>query len=288
VKFLQFSFKIVLIAVYISAVVFFIGCAPPVEKKMLSCPGAGSLDESIQRLKANSQNIVSFRGNGKCQSVFYDDGRRYRENFSVKIWAEPPSDLRLQGDIFFDPKGIVLGSNSEEFWFSIKPRLSTYVWGVWSEQDTASAGLINPATLLEAFGAPKITDRHKWKLSNDKVFDILTKTNDKGKPVKKIYIYCCDYLIRRIEYYGKDGKITLIAKLDEYIKADNNFFLPGLIEMVTFDRKGNENSFKMSFDDFKAVEFTDRQKRALFARPEPRGFNNVYRIIKGDAVEQTK
>jgi hypothetical protein len=283
-----FNKKIALVIICQLLVMFFVGCTPPVEKKLLSCLGAASLEEAIERLQANSKNIISFRVNGKCQSRFYDGGKKYQENFGVKVWAEPTKKLRLQGDIFLDPKGIVLGANEQEFWFSIKPEMSTYVWGKWSDQGSVSAGLINPATLLEAFGSPKIEDKQQWALTNDQTFDILTRTNDRGKTVKKIYVYCCDSLVKKIEYYGKDGKAALIAKLDEYQKLGDSFFVPGVIELVTFDEKGNENSFKMTFETYKPYEFSDKQKEALFIRPEPRGFKNVYQIVKNKAVEQTK
>lgn len=283
---MRFNKNIAILVICEISVLFLVGCTPPVEKKLLFCPGASSFDEATEKVLANSKNIVPFRVNGKCQSRFYDDGKKYQENFGIKVWAEPPNRLRLQGDIFLDPKGIVLGANEREFWFSIKPQMSTYVWGLWSQQSSVSTGLINPATLLEAVGTLKVEDRKQWTLSNDRTFDILTKTNDKGRTVKKIYIYCCDYLVKKIEYYGKDNKAVLIANLDEYRKLGESFFVPGVIELVTFNENGNENSFKMTFDAYKPYEFTEKQKEALFVRPEPRGFKNVYQIINNKAVEQ--
>jgi hypothetical protein len=265
---------------------FISGCAPPAEKQWLLCQGAGSVDESIGKLGKSSESMTSFRMNGRCKSRFYEEGKKYEENFGVKLWVQPPEMIRMQGDIFLDPKGIVLGANEEEFWFSIKPELSSYLWGKWSEQDSTSAGLINPATLLETLGRPKIDDEKQWSLAKEGAFDVLTKADNKGRTVKKVYVYCCDYLVRKIEYYGKDDKPALVAELDGYKQLKEDFYVPSSVKMITFDSKGNENFFKMTFETPKLYEFSDKQLRALFSRPEPRGFKSVYRMVDGEAIEQ--
>lgn len=265
---------------------FIAGCAPPAEKQWLLCPGAGSTAESVSMLGKGSESVTSFRINGRCKSRFYEEGKKYEENFGVKLWIQPPDMIRMQGDIFLDPKGIVLGANEQEFWFSIKPELSSYIWGKWSEQSSGSAGLINPATLLEALGLLRIDDEKQWSLSSYGAFDVLTKTDSNGRVVKKVYIYCCDYLVRKIEYYGKDDKPALIAELDRYRRLKDDFCVPVSVKLTTFDSKGNENFFKMTFGTPKLYEFGDKQLKALFGRPEPRGFKNVYRMVDGEAVEQ--
>jgi hypothetical protein len=265
---------------------FIAGCTPPTEKQWLLCPGAGSAAESIGMLGEDAESVTSFRINGRCKSRFYEEDKKYEENFGVKLWVQPPDMIRMQGDIFLDPKGIVLGANEQEFWFSIKPELSSYIWGKWSEQDSASAGLINPATLLEALGLLKIDDEKQWSLSSYGAFDVLTKADSNGRVVKKVYIYCCDYLVRKIEYYGKDDKPALIAELDRYRRLKDDFYVPVSIKLTTFDSKGNENFFKMTFGTPKLYEFSDKQLNALFGRPKPRGFKNVYRMVDGEAVEQ--
>lgn len=268
--------------------IFIVGCTPPAEKQWLLCPGAGSAAESIALLRENSRSMTSFRMNGRCKSRFYEEGKKYEENFGIKLWVQTPEKIRMQGDIFLDPKGIVLGANEEEFWFSIKPEMSSYMWGKWSEQYSASAGLINPATLLEALGRPEIDNEKQWMLAKEGVFDVLTKTDNRASPLKKVYIYCCDYLARKIEYYGKDGKPALVAELDEYRRLKDDFYVPSSIKMITFDEQGNENFFKMTFGKPKLYEFSDKQIEALFGRPEPRGFENVYRIVDGETIEQPR
>ncbi len=265
---------------------FIAGCTPPREKQWLLCPGTGSAAESIGKLGDDSQSMTSFRMNGRCKSRFYEEGKKYEENFGVKLWVQPPEKIRMQGDIFLDPKGIVLGANEDEFWFSIKPELSSYLWGEWSEQDSSSAGLINPATLLEALGLLEIDDEEQWTLSKEGAFDVLTKVDSKGSPVKKVYIYCCDYLVRKIEYYGKDDKPALVAELDGYRRLKDDFYVPSSVKMITFDSQGNENFFEMTFGTPKLYEFSDKQIKALVGRPEPRGFKNVYRMVDGEAIEQ--
>ena len=179
---------------FIGVIMFFLaGCAYEANEVLWICPGKKSVGEALSVLKSNSKDIISFKANGKCRLLYYveDKPKPQKENFSVKLRVKPPVDIYLQGDAHIVHKAIVLGSNEEEFWLSIRPKeISAYWWGKWSEQDNSNGMLINPKILLEALGIIDIDEEDSWSLSNKGPFDILTK-QDKDIITKKIYVYSC-------------------------------------------------------------------------------------------------
>jgi len=127
--FLHFVTAIILHAVILG------GCAPQIQKPVRLCPGAESAIDSLSLLRLRSENTVPLKANGQCLLQYYDEDKKYKEeNFPVKLWVNPPAEIYMQGDVAFDAKGVVLGSNEDEFWLSMKPKASTYVWGQWSDE----------------------------------------------------------------------------------------------------------------------------------------------------------
>jgi hypothetical protein len=108
---------------------------------------------------------------------YYVEGKTkpQRENLSVKLRVNPPAEIYLQGDKPLVSKAIVVASNEREFWLAIRPKISLYCWGLWSEQDSGGGLVINPRTLLEALGIEQIDAGQDWSLSNEGAFDVLTK-----------------------------------------------------------------------------------------------------------------
>ena len=71
----------------------------------------------------------------------------------------PPVEIYMQGDVAFDPKGIVLGSNEEEFWLAVRLKeVSGYWWGRWSEESRPEKLMISPRLVLEALGVAAVGD----------------------------------------------------------------------------------------------------------------------------------
>ena len=251
------------------------------------CPGADSVAQSLSLLKSNSKNITPLKANGRCRAKFYADNKKYDESFNVKIWVNPQNEIYMQGDIFFDPKGIVLGSNAQQFWLLIKPELSSYTWGKWNEQNLSQKLIIDPKTLLEALGFVDLSDRENWSLSSDGPFDILTG-QDNGRVVKKIYVSNCDYLVRKIEYFDIKGQTAAVAELNKYKQLAEGFFVPHSIKIINCPDGDMQNSIgiTLTLTSVKPATFTDKQRNRLFNRPQPRGFKHIYRSIDGKIIEQ--
>ncbi|MBA7703785.1 hypothetical protein ES703_112579 [subsurface metagenome] len=255
---------------------------------MRVCPAAESAAAALFVQKQHFEGAVSFRANGKCLLSYYDEQDKLRkENFPIKLWSEPPGRFYLQGDVAFDPKGIVLGSNQREFWLSMKPKeISSYIWGQWSQQSCFEELAINPELLLEALGILELDTDGNWSLLNSGAFDILTKRRA-GGIVKKVCIYNCDHLVRRIEYFDADGKVLVVTELDGYKTVSQDFWVPSVINIVRHRQDGRSDSVSITLSSIKPVQLTQKQRSRLFYRPKPDGFKHIYKLDENcDMIEQ--
>ncbi len=275
-----------------AAVLFFAGCESRILKRMDICPGKTSVAEAMATLQSHSQNITPLKASGQCRIEYYVEGKKkpQSENFSVKLWIDPPHNMYLQADKAVLPKAVVLGSNEDEFWLAIRPKeISLYYWGKWSDQDIAEGPMLNPRTLLEALGIWEIDTEKDWSLSNEGAYDILSK-KEHGVVTKKIYVYSCEYRVRRIEFFDSEGRPVAGAELDKYEEVSDGFFVPGTIEVTSLGRKTEDSfSIKINLESIKPAEIIEQMRTALFKRQDkPRGFKHVRQIIGGKWIEEPR
>jgi len=271
-----------------AAVIILSSCAPQIRKPVTVYPGRKSAAEALSILRSRSQNIPSLKANGRCRLQYYIDSKKHKENFPIKLWVNPPDEIYLQGDIAFDPKGLIAGSNENEFWLAIKPKeISSYWWGRWAEETFTQKLMLSPKMVLEALGIVEIGSEQNWSLSNKGAFDVLTKRNEQGTILKKIYIYNSrDYLIKKIEYFDDDGQAAVVTELDKYKETLKDLFVPTFIKIINcFDGK-KEDSAQITLGSIKSINFTDKQRGRLFIRPQPKGFKHIYKIVDGNIIEQ--
>jgi hypothetical protein len=263
-------------------VLFFAGCAV---QPMRHCPGKTTADEAIEVLKSRREKAAPIRATGQCLLRYHVEGKVRKENFPVKLWGNPPNEIYLQGDVAFDATGLVFGSNADEFWFWLKPKeISSYWSGKWSQAGIWNGLAVSPSIVLEAFGAVDIS-RGDWTLSREGNFDLLVLHNDRGIVIQKIYIEPCDYVVRKIERFDDSGDIYLKAEFADYEKAAEGFLTPSRIKIVAVSREGGEDSVEITLSSVKTTELSGQQRQRLFVRPLPRGFNHIYQVIGGKAVE---
>jgi hypothetical protein len=300
------NMKLFLIAT--AEMLIFGGCAAQIQKPVRVCPGKESIAESLSSLRLQLENAVPLKANGQCLLQYYNGDRKpEKENFPVKLWVNPPVEIYMQGDVAFDPKGIVLGSNEEEFWLAIKLKeISGYWWGRWSEESYPEKLMISPRLVLEALGIAAVGDIESWSLSREGAFDVLTK-QEGGAKTRKIYINNgstgspsdsasslqaraksrdCDYLVRRVEYFDDDGRATVVTELDKYKELIKGFFVPTFIKIINRTDSNKEDSVQITLSSVKPANFTDKQRKRLFIRPEPQGFKHIYKIVDGNIIEQ--
>jgi len=272
---------------FAAAILILTGCAPPIQKPVRVCPGKKSATESLSSLRLRLENTVPLKANGQCLLQYYaEDKKPKKENFPVKLWVNPPVEIYMQGDVAFDPKGIVLGSNEDEFWLAVRLKeVSGYWWGRWSERNYPEKLMISPRLVLEALGVTAVGDDENWSLSNEGAFDILTK-QEGGTKTKKIYINNCDYLVRKIEYFDDEGQATIVTELDKYKELIKDFFVPTFIKIINRIDGNEEDSVQITLSSIQPTNFTDKRRKRLFIRPEPQGFKHIYKIVDGNIIEQ--
>lgn len=276
------SLRILIVVLF----VFLIGCAGPKIEKFGICPGKTTLQNSIAALEKNGK-VLPFRASGQCFATVYENDKKRKEEFSIKVWFNPPGELRLFGDIAFNARGLDIGSNAKEFWFAAKPKElgTSFTWGQWDQQQEFVTNL-GPKILLDAFGGIDFDRDAGWLLSNEGPFDILTRKSE-GRIVKKIYIYCCDYRVRKIEYFDDKGGLSIVLELSNYsIRFDGlSFASQMLLRLVHPGQK--EDSFRINFGTVSAFEYTSEKREAFFQKPTNlEGFKHVYQIINGQLIEQ--
>lgn len=266
------------------------GCAPEIAEPLAVCPGKIATPDALASLRSNSQNAVPFKASGQCLLKYYVESKKkaQSESLDVRLWVNPPMEIYLQGDKPLIAKAVVLGSNEREFWLAVSPKeISLYCWGLWSDQDSSEGPAINPRTLLESLGIGETQTEEGWSLSNQGPFDILTKTEG-GVTTRKMYVYSCDYRVRKIEFFAADGRVAARAELENYQEVSNGFFVPANIRITTLGRDRREDSLSIILNptSIKPAEITEPRRKVLFEQPPQKGFKNMRRIIHGKLVEE--
>jgi len=284
------------------------GCAPQKREPIKVLPESKSAAETLSILRSRSQNVRPLRAHGRCLWQYRSNGKPRKEDFAVKLWVNPvrsyrqegtdigsftsnrvnpPAEIYMQGDVGFNAKGIVLGSNESEFWMLIKPKVSSYSWGKWSEQGS-SVSLTNISrTLIEALGIVEVVDEESWSLSKKGPFDVLTRRNDEGQIIKKIHVGNYDYLVRRVEYFDADGKVVAFARLDRYKRVSRDFFVPTRISIIIRGGEGADDSasIALNLNSVKPTSFTEKKRNLFFNLPKTKGYKHIYRIIDGRMIK---
>ncbi len=277
----------IIVVVMPLSVLAIIGCAPQMQESLKICPGMATVPQSLSLLKSHSEKMTPLKANGRCRSQFFADGKKYDESFNIKLWVNPPDEIYMQGDIFFNPKGIILGSNKGQFWMLIKPELSRYTWGNWFEQNSPEELVINPKTLLEALGFTDLSSEDNWSLYNEGAFDVLRK-QEKNGTIKKVYVSSCDYRVRKIEYSDMSSRVVAVVEMNKYKQVAEGLFVPTVIKIFSnaADNPDDEVTVTFNLNSIRPTSFTAQQLNRLFVRPQPRGFMHVFRSINGEMIKQ--
>jgi hypothetical protein len=263
------------------------GCVAPPAKPLPVCPGRASAEEALEALRARANQGVPFEATGQCRITYHvpDEKGAKKQGVSLShVWFQPPSDIYIQGGIAADPKAIVVGSNAEEFWMAMAPKeVSSYYWGRWTDAENAEGMLINPTVVLEAFGFLGHDDPNAvWTFAKSGPYDVLTRLNSAGLPARRLYVYTCDYLVYKMEYFGPDGLVAAIAELDDYQPVTEGFQVPTKIRVVSIDRQGREDALDISLRSLKQRTFAEAQRKAFVRRPgDISKFEHVYRLVSG-------
>ena len=104
--------------------------------------------------------------------------------------------------------------------------------------------------------------------------------------VKKIHISCCDYLVRRIEYFSQ-GRVVTVTELGEYKKVSDDFLVPMMIRIVRPVGGGKRDSVRITLNSARAKPLSEKQRHFLFTRPAAKRFEHIYRLNENcEFIEQ--
>ena len=267
---------------------FLNGCAPLTSRPLRICPGKNNAVEAITAVQGRMGGITAIKAYGICNLKFHDDaGKKMKESFPVRFWAEPPRQIYLQADLLFMPGAIIAGANEKEFWLC-SAFLKSYAWGLFNNDGSVTLAekvppvlsAFSPQFLFEAMGLTKIDESSSWSLQNAGAFDILEKHNTDGRITKRIHINCCDYTVRSVEYLSREGKVTTLLELDDYKTIAAGLDVPHKIAVIRTNDDGTFTSATMKLDKVELTELSEQQKQAFFSRPKPDGFENVLKITQ--------
>jgi hypothetical protein len=255
---------------------FITGCqAPQASGPVRICKSKGNIFEANAALAEHRAKIKGVRAGGNVLVQYYDNDNKLRkEKLGLTLRYYPPDLLYFRGDVLAQ-EVLRLGTNSDEFWVMSKPKeISSYHFGGMSDaRNCPSYYWIDPQNLLDALGV--VRGYASGALSGQEGFDVITKTLPGGVQ-KRLYIDRCDYLVRKIEYLGSYGEIKAVTQLDKYVQNGEESFIPSRIRMLDNDSR---TTVEVRLGNVRLFEPTSRQLDGkLFRRPEPKGFEHVYRL----------
>jgi hypothetical protein len=275
-------------------VAFLAGCAAPGKPQLPICPGKADAEQALVTLAAHAEQAVPFRANGRAVLTYHVPDKTKPERHAlpgIELRFDPPMEIYVQGSVAVDPRAVILGSNEKEFWLALRPKeMSSYYIGRWEDVRDFEGLTMSPQVVLEAVGilgegggAP---DAALWTLQNSGPYDILTRRDQAGRRVKRIYIYACDYLVHKIEYFDPRGKVVAVAQFADYKPVTEGFRVPTRIRVVSTGSDGRQDSMDIDLGGLKTAEFSERQRQVLFNPPDPAKFEHIYRYEDGRWVAQ--
>jgi len=258
--------------------VFLAGCAVPQYPATPLCPGKATAAEVVAVLHDKQAAPLSLVCVVDCRLEFTDpDGKSRKETFGGKLFFVDPENLCIAGEKFGP---IRIGVNVAEFWMYFKP-IDTAWYGLRSNtSNCADKSGFNPSSMVyltEAFG--RIDLSADWTLTSDPGYDLLTTANGRG--IKRVYVNCCTNQIERIEYCDLlRNQVILVASADlsDYKTVVGVGEVPGVIQLRHFRASQSDMMFQLKLSAMKVFVPTVVQQEKLFARPEPKGYDKIYRL----------
>jgi hypothetical protein len=288
----DFGLRISTLRVVGLAILLLGGCAAqPQKPKLQVCPGKATVAEALQTLTARAQEAVPVWANGHAVLTYHAPERKKPERHSLNLVLrfDPPARIYLQGSVTAVEKAVIVGSNEEEFWLALRPKeISSYYRGRWQDVQDFEGLVMSPRVVLEAIGMVNVPGAEPnpavWKLENKGPYDILTQRDEGGRPVRRLHVYACDYMVHEIEYFDRRGKVVAEAQLSDYKPVGRDFSVPTRISVVSTRPDGRKDSVVMDFSSPSTKAFTEAQQK-IFRPPEADKFEHVYHYEDGRWVE---
>jgi hypothetical protein len=273
---------LLLTTVYCLLATLLCGCQPQMER-LTACPGKATVAAAIDDLNARTAAMPGLKASGRCTIEYYDeDGKKRHESFPAIIRTSPPQGLYFQGNLII-PKGLILGTNSEEFWLWIKLKEVDSFWsGPISGCSETPALLLSPSSVLESLGYLRLDPRNPggYAIKHEGPYDVLTMLDEKGALARRVYVYSCDSTPRKIEYFGSGNKLVMTTTLQYYKPvAGGSSVVPTQIEMTLVGKDRSQKlSITLNKDTLEVFEPSAKQSAVLFAKPDASGTKHIFKL----------
>lgn len=268
----------------VSLCVFISGCAAPTVKEAPVICDDKSIGQVVQIFQRRRENIRPLRAGGSLYLRWYDsEEKAHEENLNIDLRFCPPDRIYFRGNSILG-EAVRLGANAEQFWIMMKPKeISTYQWGMRSHvEGCRPRQWLNPQCIFEALGVLWVDTT--WSVFSRGALQVLTRMDDRGNVVQKIYVGCSDYLARRIEYYDHEGRAAVVLELDGYRHVSDAAPVPTRINITHYE---TNTVADITLKNVKLFEPSPKQLVGLFTRPEPKGFKHVFKLNENcEFVEQ--
>jgi hypothetical protein len=277
----QIKSRIFAIACCLLPLALLCGCQPQMEP-LKPCPGKLTSAAAIGDLNARTAAMPGLKASGRCTIEYYDeDGKKRHESFPAIIRTSPPQGLYFQGNLII-PKGLILGTNSQEFWLVIKLKEVDSCWyGPMFGCTATPALLLSPSSVLESLGYLKLDPDNAggYAMKYEAPYDVVTMLDEKGALARKVYIYSCDSTPRKMEYYGPGNKLVMTTTLQYYRPAGTGA-VPTQIDMTLYGEKDRAQklSITLNKDTLETFEPTAAQAAAIFTKPDVSNLKHVLRL----------
>jgi len=260
------------------------GCVSQVSAPAKVGPGKADVAAALDALRGQARAAVPFRANGQCRIGFLVESCRTRRfNLPVNVWVNPPSEVYMQGLAPGGPQGkVFLGTNEREYWLGIRPDINTFWWGEWSKAAGADDLPVSPRAVFESLGVAASdlgrTDPDRWILSARAGQDVLTWTDDAGRPAKRLFVERRGCRIARIEYLDQAGQVRVGVDLKRYEPVAQGFFVPSRISITAYDRGRRIQWATLTLGSFLERTYNEQFRDRYFVRPEPVDFDTVIEV----------
>jgi hypothetical protein len=289
-----FGFPISIVSVVGLGILAVGGCVTqPQKPKLQVCPGKATVAEALQTLTARAQSAVPVWARGQAVLTYHVPDRKKPERHSLNIILryDPPARVYLQGSVTAIEKAVILGSNEEEFWLALKPKeISSFYIGRWQDVRDFEGLVMSPRVVLEAVGIVNLPgtepDPARWKLENKGPYDILTQRDESGRPVRRLYVYACDYTVHKIEYFDRRGKVVAVAQLSDYQPVEKGFSVPTRINVVSTRPDGRKDSAVMDLSSVWTKPFTEKFRQQYFRPPDADKYEHIYLYEDGQWIPE--
>jgi hypothetical protein len=139
--------------------------------------------------------------------------------------------------------------------------------------------------MKQAFGIIDTDDEGSFTLETFGPQDILIEKDSTGRIIKKIYIEKCDYRVAKIKYFNENRSISAVLELDDYETIDEKKVLPHKLKIVNYGDEGKPDIINITL---KSIKPQDKIKKAIFKKPPTKRYKNIYQLVNGKAIDQSK